>query len=105
MSKQPIQSFSNTHSRQPRGRLLAALMSVSVFILAVCASRDTSWPSLVHPATADDMLTTNAVAKANAFLETLDAKQRDQVLFPYDSAKKSSWSNLPVTMVARNGLA
>ena len=41
------------------------------------------------------------MAKANAFLDTLDAQQRDKVLYPYDSAKKPSWSNLPVTMVAR----
>src|SRR5262249_62121945 len=45
-----------------------------------------------------------AVAKANAFLETLDNQQRSKVLLDFDSSKKPSWSNLPVTMVPRNGL-
>src|SRR5205823_3319587 len=53
----------------------------------------------------DDKATANAVAKANAFLNLLDAKQREKALLQYDSAKKPSWSNLPVTMVPRNGLA
>jgi hypothetical protein len=48
--------------------------------------------------------TARAVAAANAFLEALDAKQRDTALFDFASAKKSGWSNLPVTMVARNGV-
>jgi hypothetical protein len=45
-----------------------------------------------------------AVAKANSFLGTLDDQQRKNVLLEFDSAKKPSWSNLPVTMVQRNGL-
>jgi hypothetical protein len=54
--------------------------------------------------TGGDQVVANAVAKANAFLETLDAQQRGKALFEFDSAKKPSWSNLPVTMVPRNGL-
>src|SRR5947199_9406450 len=34
----------------------------------------------------------------------LDAEQKGKVLFKFDSAKKPSWSNLPVMMVPRNGL-
>lgn len=46
------------------------------------------------------------VGAANAFLATLDAKQRQSVLFPYDDEKqRKQWSNLPVTMVPRNGIA
>src|SRR5207244_3290795 len=45
-----------------------------------------------------------AVAAANAFLESLDAGQRDKVVLPFRSDKKPRWSNLPVTMVPRNGL-
>ena len=48
--------------------------------------------------------TARAVAAANAFLETLDAKQRDKALFEFRSPKKAGWSNLPVTMVPRNGV-
>src|SRR5947208_14074205 len=51
-----------------------------------------------------DQVVANAVAKANAFLETLDARQRGKALLEFDNAKKPSWSNLPVTMVPRNGL-
>jgi hypothetical protein len=54
--------------------------------------------------TGGDQVVANAVAKANAFLATLDAEQRGRVLLAFDSAKKPSWSNLPVTMVPRNGL-
>ena len=56
------------------------------------------------PVDAGDKTTLSAADKANAFLETLDAKQREKVLLPFDSAKKPSWSNLPVTFVPRNGL-
>jgi hypothetical protein len=52
----------------------------------------------------DDQVVANAVAKANAFLETLDAQQRGKLVLEFDNARKSSWSNLPVTMVRRNGL-
>jgi len=45
-----------------------------------------------------------AAKAANAFLESLDAGQRARVLLPFDSPKKSGWSNLPVTMVKRNGV-
>src|SRR6516162_4168105 len=48
--------------------------------------------------------TTRAVAAANKFLKSLDDKQRDKALLDFDSAKKAGWSNLPVTMVARNGV-
>jgi hypothetical protein len=51
-----------------------------------------------------DQVVAHAVAKVNAFLETLEGPQRGKVLLPFESAKKPSWSNLPVTMVPRNGL-
>jgi hypothetical protein len=48
--------------------------------------------------------TAHAVAAADAFLGALDAKQRDKALYEFGSDKKSHWSNLPVTMVPRNGV-
>ncbi len=52
-----------------------------------------------------DSPTARAVAAAEKFLETLEPKQRDKVLLKFDAAKKKTgWSNLPVTMVARNGV-
>src|SRR5204862_864669 len=47
---------------------------------------------------------TSAVAAANAFVEALDAPLRGKALFEFNSPKKSTWSNLPVAMVARNGV-
>jgi hypothetical protein len=46
----------------------------------------------------------SAMTAANAFLEALDAQQREQALYEFGSARKSSWSNLPVTFVPRNGV-
>jgi Protein of unknown function (DUF3500) len=48
--------------------------------------------------------TTNAVVAANKFLDALTAKQREKALYEFGSAKKSAWSNLPVTFVPRNGV-
>jgi hypothetical protein len=48
--------------------------------------------------------TARAVAAASAFLDTLDEKQRDKALLDFGSGKRSGWSNLPVTMVPRNGV-
>src|SRR5437868_100840 len=76
-------------------RLAPALGCVGLLAFAVYFSPDL---------TGGDQVVANAVAKANAFLETLDGRQRGKVLYEFDSAKKPSWSNLPVTMVPRNGL-
>src|SRR5262245_16845356 len=81
--------------RRRATRLASALGCVGLLAFSVCFSRDL---------TGGDQVVANAVAKANAFLGTLDGEQRGKVLFEFDSAKKPSWSNLPVTMVPRNGL-
>ena len=84
--------------------MLSALGTVVVLGVLIVASRSGIGP-LSRVAAAGDKTADNAVAKANAFLETLEAKQREKALLPFDSAKKPSWSNLPVTFVPRNGLA
>jgi hypothetical protein len=76
-------------------KLAAVLGCVGLFAFSVYFSREVA---------GDDQVVATAVAKANAFLESLDAGQRDKALLEFDSAKKPSWSNLPVTMVPRNGL-
>jgi Protein of unknown function (DUF3500) len=86
------------HGRMGRGRgtkLVSALGCVGLLAFSVYFSRDLK---------GDDPVVAGAVAKANAFLETLDPLQRGKALLEFDSAKKPSWSNLPVTMVTRNGL-
>jgi hypothetical protein len=72
--------------------------------VVACFALLTFFGYLTRDASGDDQVVAKAVAKANAFLQTLDAPQRGKVLLDFDSAKKPSWSNLPVTMVARNGL-
>ncbi len=52
----------------------------------------------------DGAATARAVAAAEAFLESLDAKQRDRAVYEFTSPKRAGWSNLPVTMVPRNGV-
>lgn len=50
--------------------------------------------------------TSRMAGAANAFLATLNEKQRQSVLFAYDDeTQRARWSNLPVTMVARSGLS
>ena len=50
--------------------------------------------------------TSRMVAAANALLSSLDEKQRQKVLYSYDDEKqRATWSNLPVTMVARGGIS
>ena len=77
-------------------RLAPALGCVGLLAFSVYFSREV---------TGGDQVIANAVAKANTFLETLDSQQRTKTLLEFDSAKKPSWSNLPVTMVRRNGLS
>src|SRR5947209_4109533 len=50
--------------------------------------------------------TAKVVNAANAFLSTLDQKQRQTVTFAFDDeAQRTRWSNLPVTIVKRAGLS
>jgi len=106
-----MQSFGIRRRGTGTVRLLSALGAVLLLGFAVVASRATVRPALppgplaqIGAVAEDDKKTANAVAKANAFLKLLDAGQRGKALLEYDSAKKSGWSNLPVTIVPRNGL-
>lgn len=50
--------------------------------------------------------TSRIVSAANAFLATLDQKQRQSVLFAFDDEKqRARWSNLPTAMSRRAGLS
>ena len=50
--------------------------------------------------------TAKIVSDANAFLSTLDDKQRQSVLFALDDAQqRTRWSNLPISIVPRAGLS
>jgi hypothetical protein len=47
--------------------------------------------------------TAKAVAAAEKFLAALDEKQKAKAVYDFNSDKRPSWSNLPVTNVPRNG--
>lgn len=74
-------------------KLLTSLRVISAIVLiAVSAIAQSQTPRIV--------------GAANAFLGTLDQKQRQSVLFTFDDEKqRARWSNLPVQMVPRAGLS
>jgi hypothetical protein len=87
---------------------VALLGAVVLFGLVVYVSQS-SQPAPVVAGVAgqnDDKAapTPRAVEAANAFLDALDAKQREKATLAFDSDKKPNWSNLPVTFVPRNGV-
>src|SRR6266567_6328807 len=72
--------------------------SKSTFLAAVlcCA---------LAPAQSSLSVASKIVARANAFLSSLDEGQRSKVLFEFnDAAQRMKWSNLPTTMTPRAGL-
>jgi Protein of unknown function (DUF3500) len=84
--------------------LLCAMMLCGV---SIYASRNAKFPiSATASESQQEKQAPNprAVEAATAFLDSLDNKLREKALFEFESAKKSNWSNLPVTMVPRNGV-
>jgi hypothetical protein len=82
-----------------------ALLGVALFVgVSVYASR--GLPPAPAGAEGDKPATpsSRAVAAANKFLEALDARQREKAVYEFSSPKKPNWSNLPVTIVPRNGV-
>ena len=60
---------------------------------------------LTKPAAAQQAPTARIAGAANAFLSSLDEKQRKSVLFAFDDEQqRARWSNLPVRAVSRAGL-
>jgi hypothetical protein len=89
-----------------RGVKPPALLAAALFVgVSLYASRPSLPPS---PAAAANekpaAATARAVAAANAFLDALDAQQREKALYEFGSTRKPRWSNLPASMVPRNGV-
>lgn len=98
--------------KTPRGgvrKALALLCAVPFVGVSLYASRDRS-PAPAATAAGGakgeqpTAPTPRAVAAATTFLEALDATQRPKALYEFGDKKKANWSNLPVTMVPRNGV-
>ena len=50
--------------------------------------------------------TAQIVQAANSFLATLDAKQRESVLYAFDNEQqRARWSNLPTGFTSRGGIS
>jgi hypothetical protein len=100
-----LMSSDDSTARNRGPRLLPTLVALMVLGLSVYASRGTGPASSTSQSGAESAASDNhAVTQANAFLKTLDAQQRSKVLFEFGSPRKPAWSNLPVTMVPRNGV-
>ena len=89
----------------PRGArsllAVASLVLVTLPLVAGSAQRGAVVPS---PAPTGRGTTATAVAAANSFLALLDPAERAKAAFPFDSAQKSNWSNLPSGIYQRNSL-
>jgi hypothetical protein len=88
---------------------LVALSALALSVGAAIVFSDALFPATVAQPVAvspADAQTTAIVAAADAFLATLDATQRDTALYDWgDATQRANWSNLPIDMVARGGLA
>jgi hypothetical protein len=87
---------------------LLAMVGAVVFVgISLYASR-ASLPGEGFAASSpgDDSLTptARAVKAADAFLESLESAQRDKATYGFEDAKKSKWSNFPVSVAPRNGV-
>src|SRR5947209_6214058 len=72
----------------------------------VCCVRVLTFAGLALTAAMAQAPNSRIVSAANHFLSTLDDKQRQAVLFPFnDEKQRARWSNLPVVMVPRGGIS
>ncbi len=93
---------SSSGKKYPRAKPLP--MFATAALIAAGLYGTTLLPSTTATAVVEDEPGPHAVAAAKAFLDSLDAKQRDQAVYEFGSTRKSGWSNLPVRMVKRNGV-
>src|ERR1700740_3720507 len=94
-------------SRRKGLKCLPALGAVILVCLALYTKQTPAPRATSAPAPAQDKAaeqTTRAADAAKKFLATLNDEQRARALLDFKSSKKSRWSNLPVTMVPRNGV-
>jgi hypothetical protein len=85
--------------------LLIAVLLVVVLIAAppfAASLQRAAAPSA--PTESTESATARAVAAANAFLGSLNGTERAKALFPFDSAQKTNWSNLPNGIYQRHSL-
>src|SRR5262245_4553628 len=83
----------------------SVLIVTMVAILCSAARGQTTQPATAQSQTAQAE-TAKVVAAANAFLATLDTKQRAAVVYAFnDDSQRVRWSNFPTGFVPRGGLS
>ena len=80
---------------------IALVVGIGMFVAV--SARATFGISSAVQATAAADATKRIVASAEAFLAALDEAGRSKVVFPFEGAQKSRWSNLPTGLFAREG--
>ena len=80
---------------------ISLLLAAALLALAGCGG---SQEETATSAQGGGDATSQTVAATEAFLDTLDEAQREQVTYDFDSDEKSGWSNFPVPVVPRPGL-
>ena len=87
---------------------LFAMAGALLFVGLSLYSSRASLPGEFVPAESSDdssiTPTARAVKSADAFLNSLDAAKREKTVYGFDDAKKSKWSNFPVSVAPRNGV-
>jgi len=87
-----------------RQKMTAPSKRISCLIASLALAASFARADTPRPNAQSD--TARVVGAANAFLATLDPKQRAAVSFAFDDeAQRKRWSNLPVKMAPRSGLA
>lgn len=77
-----------------------ARLSLTAMMLVLMA-----FTSLVSAHDDDEIVLEAIVQTANQYIATLDSAQVAESVFTFDSQEKHTWSNLPVNMVPRAGIA
>ena len=78
----------------------------SFVIKALCSAGALAVVCLSLTPAKEQTATSRIVSAANAFLSTLDQKQRQTVLFSFnDENQRKRWSNFPISVVPRGGIS
>ncbi|MBV9765086.1 MAG: DUF3500 domain-containing protein, partial [Acidobacteriaceae bacterium] len=78
----------------------------SFVIKALCSAGALAVVCLSLTPAEEQTATSRIVSAANAFLSTLDQKQRQTVLFSFnDENQRKRWSNFPISVVPRGGIS
>jgi hypothetical protein len=90
----------------PESQRPAVIATVTMVLFAAIASTAIAQRGAAAPAAAGTPAdaTASIVSSAQAVLATLDAAGKATVQYPFDSAQKTRWSNLPSPMFERRGL-